>query len=87
LDYLIAFLAGGLVFGWIGWLLGNIRQERNNLNAPNRPLVVKTEQTPNQVLAKAGRARLRLFGWWLLLFVTGAVFLGVAFGVVAWIGI
>lgn len=47
------------------------------------PLVVKTEQAPDPVLAAAGRARLRLSGWWLLPFVTGAVLLSVAFGVVA----
>ena len=62
-QILVGFFAGFIIAGLLGLILGNIRRENFNANAPNRPMTVATQRTPRQVIEDAERARFRLYGW------------------------
>jgi hypothetical protein len=66
--FVAGFLFGFFTAGIAGAILGRMGLARNAINAPNRPMIVPTQNTPRDVLNTAAAA-LRRFVFWLLVFI------------------
>ncbi len=67
-SFFFGFILGFLVAGVLGWILQRVRQTMQDMGAPNRPMMIATNRTPNDVVRASGAAFWRLIGWFFLLF-------------------
>ena len=62
-DFCYGFILGFLIAGVLGFTLTKIRAARDTMGSPYRPMTVKTQKTPRQVMDEAAGARLSCILW------------------------
>jgi len=74
-SFLVGFLAGFIVAGYFGWLMGRIRADRSAAKRSGQvaAVTVKSEKSPSEIVREATAASMRTLFWTLLLILSAAV--------------